>query len=489
MRSTPSIPRAATHRSTSSTPPTRSRCLLSMLLDQQCRWSGRSPGRSRCSNDSAGRSTRAGSRRWTPTSSSPCARDRPPSTVSRGRWASECKHSRRPSSTTTTATRRPSGETSTRAPNWRAGCRRFRGTGRRRHHLHRVARQAMRRPAPGLAGGGGALCRQHAPIGGRYRFARDVGEGAAVEAGTEGEGQDESRLNSVVPRPPAATIEHMFDALQRLVSELAAIVAELDPDLVPASRLSPCTSCSTSRNDMLRLPRRCFVRRVDDVQQWRRSGYATVAEYLAAKSGSTVGAAKTLATSTKLVSLPVLRDAMRAGKLSASQAMVITDAAAAAPSQQSRLIDQAQRSSVKELRDACLDAKAAADRDREVTNRRIHSERYVRTWTDAEGAWNFHARGTAADGARVESRLRLIDEEFDAARNETSRGTRRLRLRCLRSLVGSADGNAATDARRCATSCCYGSISRPCSAARHATASSARSPASVPSRSPRLASC
>ena len=60
-----------------------------------------------------------------------------------------------------------------------------------------------------------------------------------------------------------------------------------------------------------------LARRVDEVEQWKRAGYATAAEYLAAKSGSFVGAARdVLTTSNKLAELPVVEDALRAGKLS-----------------------------------------------------------------------------------------------------------------------------------------------------------------------------
>ena len=57
-----------------------------------------------------------------------------------------------------------------------------------------------------------------------------------------------------------------------------------------------------------------LARRVDEVQEWKRAGYPSAAEYLAAKAGSSVaGATDMLRTSTKLASLPVVEDALRAG--------------------------------------------------------------------------------------------------------------------------------------------------------------------------------
>jgi hypothetical protein len=141
---------------------------------------------------------------------------------------------------------------------------------------------------------------------------------------------------------------------------------------------------------------------------------------VAAKSGSSVAAAKdVLATSSKVSSLPVVEDALRAGRLSSSQAVAVTDAAAAAPKQQWRLVNDAQRTSLAELRQECLRTKAAADADREATRERIHGQRHVRVFTDAEGARNMHVRGPADQVARIETAMRpLIDEAFATARTE-----------------------------------------------------------------------
>jgi hypothetical protein len=148
-----------------------------------------------------------------------------------------------------------------------------------------------------------------------------------------------------------------------------------------------------------------LARRVDEVEQWKRSGYASAAEFLATQAGSSVATAKDmLGASSRLRSLPVVEDALRAGKLSGSQAVAVTDAAAMAPTAQARLVNQAQRSSLAELRQECLRTKAAADRDREATRARIHRERYLRTFTDAERL----ATCTSADPSTRWRRSRLV---------------------------------------------------------------------------------
>jgi hypothetical protein len=74
-----------------------------------------------------------------------------------------------------------------------------------------------------------------------------------------------------------------------------------------------------------------------------------------------------------------------------------------------------------ELRDEALRARARGE-DREATERRIHGARRLRTWTDAEGAWNLSARGTVVDGATVVRALKpIIERVFREARSDGRR--------------------------------------------------------------------
>ena len=147
-----------------------------------------------------------------------------------------------------------------------------------------------------------------------------------------------------------------------MANEVTALVAGFDPDAIPADAVIPLHDRLQEINRKVNAAITLLARRVDEVQQWKRAGYASAAEYLAAKAGSSVASANdVLGASAKLASLPVVEDALRAGKLSGSQAVVVTDAAALAPAAQARLVNDAQRSSLTELRQECLRTKAAAD--------------------------------------------------------------------------------------------------------------------------------
>ena len=67
----------------------------------------------------------------------------------------------------------------------------------------------------------------------------------------------------------------------------------------------------------------------------------------------------------------------------------------------------------------------------DAAHARIRRERYAREFTDAEGAWNFIARGTPEDGAAFRlAHDPIVDEMFKAARAEgRERAARGVRVR------------------------------------------------------------
>jgi hypothetical protein len=215
----------------------------------------------------------------------------------------------------------------------------------------------------------------------------------------------------------------MVGELRDIKSSLAAVVADLNPSSVQVSSVVGVLDELDQIERLASSARTLLARRLEDTAEWKRSGFLSPAEFLAARSKTTITAAKDMiATSVRVAELPVVEQAMRDGQLSSSQAVAISDAAAVSPGVQSRLVNAAKTSSLRELRDDCQRVKAAADPDRETTHARIHAGRHLRTFTDAEGAWNLHARGTVAAGARIEAALKPhIEAQFDKARTEERR--------------------------------------------------------------------
>jgi hypothetical protein len=151
---------------------------------------------------------------------------------------------------------------------------------------------------------------------------------------------------------------------------------------------------------------------------WESTGHRSAAHHLASVTGTSVrDAAEPLAVARRLEKLPALAAAARAGELSVAQIAAVADAGAVDPSAEARLVEKARQSSLGELRDECARTKAAARPDAEARRRAIHNQRYLRSWTDAEGAWNLRMRDNPEVGAEVMAAIETIrDRLFRQAR-------------------------------------------------------------------------
>lgn len=166
-------------------------------------------------------------------------------------------------------------------------------------------------------------------------------------------------------------------------------------------------------------------KRAAESQQWKREGFRSAAEWLAAQQGTSTGRAKAdLDTSERLDGLDGTKDALRDGLLSPDQAAAVADAATVNPDAEADLIRLAEQESLRRLRDEAARRRAERE-DGERRRERIHRRRSARCWTDRDGAWNLSAigPGEAGSGFMVEWE-RLTDERFQAARRAGERGTR-----------------------------------------------------------------
>jgi Domain of unknown function (DUF222) len=212
----------------------------------------------------------------------------------------------------------------------------------------------------------------------------------------------------------------MFDEVMEAGDRIARLLDGLDPDRFTGPRARELWGAFDRIERLGAAGKTLLARRVAATH--RRSGSAdrSAADELARRGGTSSKAARdSVETSSRLPEQPHVDAALRRGELSPAQADLISGAAAANPQEEQRLLDLAQHASVPELRDECLRVKASADPDAEATHRRIHQHRCLRRYTDAEGAWNLHARGTAECGAVFNTVLDpIINEIFGTARRE-----------------------------------------------------------------------
>ncbi|HET7719185.1 MAG TPA: DUF222 domain-containing protein, partial [Acidimicrobiales bacterium] len=153
------------------------------------------------------------------------------------------------------------------------------------------------------------------------------------------------------------------------------------------------------------------------------AGDRSAAAHLARVTGTSVRTAgEVLETARRLEKLPALAAAARAGALSAAQVAAVADAAVVDPSAESALVETAKSSSLAELREQCGRVKAAARPDAEARRKAIHDQRYLRAWTDAEGAWNLRMRDNPEVGAVVMAAIEAVrDRLFRQGRAEGRR--------------------------------------------------------------------
>jgi hypothetical protein len=205
---------------------------------------------------------------------------------------------------------------------------------------------------------------------------------------------------------------------------LEGLVADLDPDLLTGADAVAVFDDAVRIERLGGVARLRLAKRIESSGVCGENGHRSAAELIAEHCGTDVGSARgTLELAQQLEACPATAEALADGTLSALQAKEIAGAATLNPTKENELIDTARRQPVKTLRTECRRAKAtSAASDPMATYKRIHKGRYLRHWTDEEGAFCLKARLTPDRGAKVAA---MLDQEasaiFDQARKAGSR--------------------------------------------------------------------
>ena len=207
----------------------------------------------------------------------------------------------------------------------------------------------------------------------------------------------------------------MLKILSDAVAMVRDLISSLDVDRMTADDVACLVDRFAELERLAVAGRTLAARRVERSKVWREQGFSTPARWMAAKAQTTVAdAIATIETARRLEELPESRLAVQTGTLSAVQAAEISAAAAADPDAERSLLETARTATVARLRERCREVVAAADRDPD-TDERIHRSRYLRSWSDPDGAFRLDARLTADSGARliatVKARARAMQEQ------------------------------------------------------------------------------
>jgi HAMP domain-containing protein len=216
----------------------------------------------------------------------------------------------------------------------------------------------------------------------------------------------------------------MLTKLRDAVATVRILVSSLETDGMPADDVAQLVHHFAELERLALAGRTLAGRRVERSKVWREQGFSTPARWMAATAQTTVSdAITTIETGRRLDELPEVRRAVQAGELSAVQAAEISAAAAADPAAERGLLETARTSTVARLRDRCREVVAAANDDPDV-DERIHRSRYLRSWSDVDGAFRLDARLTPDSGARliatVKARARVLLEQARKAGSKES---------------------------------------------------------------------
>lgn len=210
----------------------------------------------------------------------------------------------------------------------------------------------------------------------------------------------------------------MCEQLGQLREAVGRYAAGFDPSLLSCADAAVVVAEAAVIENLAATVKALAAARCAAGEGWKAAGDRSVAAHLARSTGSSVRAAgEVLETARRLERLPALSAAARSGALSAAQVAAVADAAAVDRSAEADLVERARSSSLAELREHCGRVKACARPDAEARRKAIHDQRFLRAWTDAEGAWNLRLRANPEVGAAVMAAIEAVrDRLFRQAR-------------------------------------------------------------------------
>jgi len=214
----------------------------------------------------------------------------------------------------------------------------------------------------------------------------------------------------------------MFGSAMAVVTGLRALVGDLEPRCLRGEDAARFLSLFAEAERLAGVGKALMARRVEETSLHTREGHRSAAEYVAAKTGTSVGAAgRELETARRLENLPETSQAWRNGKLSEAQAKEIASAASADPSAEAELLAAAANKPLAQLAERCRQVRAAAVADEKAHHDALHRSRYLRHWTGQDGAFRMDLRTTPDAGAAILAGLEPFQEQIFAESRAAAR--------------------------------------------------------------------
>ena len=143
----------------------------------------------------------------------------------------------------------------------------------------------------------------------------------------------------------------MCNRLSEVLTSARTVVASLDLAVMSGSQVAKVFGAGAELEKLGASLKVLAAPQIAQTETWARAGHRSPEEWMARTSGTSVGQAKaTVETGKKLESLPATASAVKSGTLSLAQAAAVTEAAAADPRSESKLLETAATESLKTLR-------------------------------------------------------------------------------------------------------------------------------------------
>ena len=210
-------------------------------------------------------------------------------------------------------------------------------------------------------------------------------------------------------------------ALASAVDTVASFVSRFEPGRYSVSDAASLVSLFERGNRLCGAGETLSASRAAEGNAHSLSGHRTPDEWLSSVTGASKGEALgILKVGEALGSQPRVEEALRGGKLTSSQATLVSDAVKVNPDREKDLVKGAEKDTLHQLNERCLRAKAEGrSSDGAARHRKaLHDNRRCRTYTDAEGAFCLEAHLTPEAGATV---LAALDSEADRRFREARR--------------------------------------------------------------------
>ena len=214
------------------------------------------------------------------------------------------------------------------------------------------------------------------------------------------------------------------DSLSEAISLLESFVGAFEPGRYSGEDAAVLVERFSLGERLCATGKALAAKRVAETELHRRDGSRSAAEWLAGKTGESLGhAAGSLQLANQMEDHPGLGDALRSGELSQTRAHTVAGVLKLDPNSEDELLKAAKdrTETNRQLADRCLRAKARARsaEDNRAAHERLRAARFLRHYTDGDGAFRLEGSFTPDAGARLLAALKPTRTVlFDEARRQ-----------------------------------------------------------------------